>query len=129
MALKITGVPECRALLGPSQWLRAYDLAPGISDYPAGGYPITADSVELSQLFGAWIIGQNAAAEHLYPVFVLPAAAFGPIPPLTPNPIPQTTIYLEVKETISSGAIYAFSEITVGTNINGFVWRAYFIGW
>src|ERR1035438_4608612 len=125
MALTITGVPDCRAMLGPSQWLRTYQLSPGISDYVAGGYPITAASVDMVELFGAWIIAQNAAAEHLYPVFVLPAAAFGPIPPLTPSPIPQTTIYLEVKETISSGAIYAFSEITVGTNISGFVWRAY----
>ena len=123
MALTITGVPDCRAMLGPSQWLRAYQLAPGVSDYPAGGYPITAAQVDLSFLFGAWIIAQNSAAEHLYPVFLFPAAAFGT------TPTPQQTIYLEVKEIIASGAIYAFAELTAGTNISGFDWFAYFIGY
>ena len=123
MALTITGVPDCRAMLGPSQWLRTYQLSPGVSDYVAGGYPITAASVDMVDLFGAWIIAQNAAAEHLYPVFVLPAAAFGT------TPTPQATIYLEVKEVVSSGAIYAFSEITVGTNISGFNWFAAFLGY
>src|ERR1035441_2616114 len=123
MALKITKIDDCTFLGGPSQRVPAYQLDPGVSDYPAGGYPITVSSVGMEFLFGAWIIAQNAAAEHLYPVFVFPAAAFTPIPPA---PMPQKTIYLEVKEIISSGAIYAFAELTAATNISGFSYWAYF---
>lgn len=126
MALTITKVPDCGFLAGQSQRIPCYQLAPGVSDYPAGGYPITSDDVEMEFIFGAWIIAQNDDAQHLYPVFVFPDVAFTPIPPA---PMPQKTIYLQVKEIVSSGQIYAFSELSQGDNISGFFYWAYVVGY
>lgn len=123
MALTITGVPDCRMAGGPSQDFRAYQLAPGVSDYTTGGYIITAQSVGLSELFGAFIIARNAAAEIFEAQFILGAGAFGA------NPSPQTSIALRVLEVAtSSGAYYEFAEVANGYNLTGFDWISYFVG-
>ena len=124
MALTITGVADCRAVLGPSQSLRTYQLAPGVSDYVTGGYPITAASVDMVEVFGAWIIARNAAAEIFEAQFILAAGAFGTAPS------PQTTIYLRVLEVVSSsGSYYEFGEVANGYNLTGFDYFAAFLGY
>ena len=124
MALTITGVEDCRAVLGPSQDLRAYQLAPGVSDYPTGGYIITAQNVGMSLLYGAFIIARNAAAEIFEAQFILAGAAFGT------RPQPQSSIALRVLEVAtSSGSYYEFAEVANGYNLTGFEYIAYFIGY
>ena len=48
-------------------------IAPRISDYPTGGYPITAAQLSLGNLYGAPVLASNAAAALFTPKFVLPA--------------------------------------------------------
>ena len=61
MALTITSVPDQRQYLGESAEQQVFIMAPGASDYPAGGYVITAAQLKLKLITGAWIIGINAA--------------------------------------------------------------------
>jgi hypothetical protein len=117
MALLISGVPDCRAALGPSQWDRAYDLAPGaISDYPSSGYPITANNVDLGELYGAFIIGTNAAGALYVAKFVLPNADLG-----APSPQPATSLLMEVT--------VADVQVATGTDLSTCKWRAVFRGY
>jgi hypothetical protein len=62
MALTISFVPDSRVYLGPSNEEEVFTLAPGVSDYPTGGYIITAAQMRLLGIYGAWLIGQNAAS-------------------------------------------------------------------
>ena len=102
MALTLTHIPEFVQAIGPSQYVRGYNLAPGVSDYPAGGYPITAASVGLTYLFGAYIVTQNAASQIYLAQFQF-TTGFS-----NTNPQPQATIYLKVLEVnTSSGALPA----------------------
>ena len=125
MALTITGVPDCRASLGPSQELRAYQLAPGTSDYPTGGYPITAAQVGLSWLYGAWIINKNGTTYTYYPEFISAIGAFNG----ANGPQPVQTIYLKINEILASGAIYVFEEVAALTNLSGYYFVAEFLGY
>lgn len=123
MALTITGIPDCRALLGESNWLRGYQLAPGTSDYTTGGYVINAKQVDLYRIFGAYIIAvddQFAVTYNSY--FVLGAGAFGT------TPQPQTSINLLVTQPNFSGA-GRNEEILPGTNLSGVYWWAVFQGY
>ena len=123
MALTITGIPDCRAALGPSQMARAYQLAPGTSDYVTGGYVINAAQVDLEFLFGAWKIAvDNQFAVAYGSEFVLPAGSFGT------TPKPSKTINLLVTQPNFSGA-GRNEEILPGTNLSGVYWWAYFIGY
>ncbi len=90
MALTITKVPDCKAALGPSQFEEGFQIVPGVSDYPTGGYQITAAQLSLGNLYGARVLAGNAAAALFSPKFVLAAGAFGT------NPNPQATINMEV---------------------------------
>lgn len=97
MSLTITGVPDCRANLGPSQELKAYQLQPGTADYPSGGYPIygalaTTPSITIEFIYGAWIIGGNATGASYDPQFVLPASSFGT------TPMPATQINMKIMQ-------------------------------
>ena len=86
MSLTITGIPDCKAVLGPSQYLKGYQLQPGSADYPSGGYVIpgslaTGTSVTGSFAgefaYGAWEIASNAAGS-LYGLSFIPASgSFG----------------------------------------------------
>lgn len=73
MSLAITGIPDCKAPLGPSQFLKGYQLQPGTADYPAAGYVIpgslnAASAVGVTGAFegqfayGAWIMSSNLFA-------------------------------------------------------------------
>jgi hypothetical protein len=117
MALLITGVPDCRAALGPSQWDRAYDLVPGAaSDYPSSGYPITAGNVDLGELYGAFVIGTNAAGALYAAKFVLPSADIG-----GSSPQPSPTLLMEVT--------VADVQVATGTDLSACKWRAVFRGY
>ena len=124
MALTLTHIPEFVQAIGPSQYVRGYNLAPGVSDYPAGGYPITAASVGLTYLFGAYIVTQNAASQIFLAQFQF-TTGFS-----NTNPQPQATIYLKVLEVnTSSGAYYQFGEVATNSNLTGFAYWACFIGY
>lgn len=90
MALTITKVPDAKAFLGPSQFEEVFQIQPGTSDYPTGGYAITADELGLGSLYGGWTVGRNAAAALFEAKVVLPAGSFGA------NPQPASSINLEV---------------------------------
>ena len=89
MSLTITGIPDCKAVLGPSQYLKGYQLQPGTADYPAGGYVIPGSlatgsnvtgSFEGEFAYGAWETASNAAGS-LYGLSFIPASgSFGTIP-------------------------------------------------
>jgi len=76
------------------------------------------------EIFGAWIIARNAAAEIFEAQFILAGAAFGAAPG------PQQTIYLRVLEVAtSSGSYYEFAEVANGYNLTGFDYFAAFLGY
>jgi len=123
MSLKVTGIADCRAVLGPSQNMRAYQLQPGTSDYVTGGYPITAAQVDMQYLFGAWVIAcDNAEAIAYAAYFVLAAGAFGT------TPKPQTSIKLLVTIPSFSGT-GRNQEILPGTDLSACTWFAEFLGY
>ena len=129
MALTITHIPECDAMLGPAQRMRGYQLKPGTSDYVTGGYPITAGVGGTNNLggfeflFGAWVIAVDNAEAIAYNIeFVFAAGAFAT------TPVPQSTIYMMFTQPTFSGT-GANNEIPVGTNLSGvYVW-AEFLGY
>lgn len=124
MALTLTHIPEFAQALGPSQSVRGYNVAPGVSDYPAGGYPITAESVGFYRLFGAWVVAYNAAAQVYLAEFQF-TSGFS-----TTNPQPQSTIYMKVLEVnTSSGQFYQFGEVATNTNLTGFMYWVAFLGY
>jgi len=124
MALTQTHIPEFDQNIGPSQLVRGYNLSPGVSDYPAGGYAITAQSVGMAYLFGAYIVTQNAASQIFLAQFQF-TTGFS-----TTNPQPQTTIYLKVLEVnTSSGQYYQLGEVATNSNLTGFAYWACFIGY
>jgi hypothetical protein len=121
MALTITGVEDCRANLGPSQQLRAYQLQPAASDYPTGGYVINATQIALSWLYGAVQIAVNAAGALYLAQFVLPSGSFGT------TPAPGTSGNLIVA--YSTGSAAAFTQVPNGTDLSGVTWIFDFLGY
>ena len=116
MSLTITGIPDCRASLGPSQDLKAYQLQPGTADYPSGGYPIllspvSGAQISIAALYGAWIIGGNSAAASYDPHFVFPAAVFGTNPGPALGAASQT-VYMKILQPPTGNQ----SAITTGTS-------------
>jgi hypothetical protein len=109
--LTLTGIPECGIRGGPSQDLAGFQLQPGASDYPAGGYVIpgafassTTVTGKLASefVYGAWIMNQNAAAAA-YDVAFISSGGFGT------TPTPQQTITMIV--TLPSGSVSAGTPI------------------
>jgi hypothetical protein len=121
MALTITGVADCRASLGPSQELRAYQLQPAANDYPTGGYIINATQIALSWLYGGVQIAVNAAGALYLAQFVLPSGSFGTIP------APATSGNLIVSYSTSGGG--AFTQVPNATDLSGVTWIFDFLGY
>lgn len=48
---------------------RIIDVSFAATDYPTGGYPITPASVNLSEIYGVAVIGENIAAFTTSPYF------------------------------------------------------------
>lgn len=116
MALTLYAVPDCSALLGPSQAETTYDLVPSsTSDYPSSGYPINAGQVSLGQLYGASVIASNAAAALYDPKFVIPNADLGS----TAQPATQILMEITVADVQSA----------VGTDLTACKWRVVFRGY
>jgi hypothetical protein len=104
MSLTITGIPDCKAPLGPSQFLKGYQLQPGTADYPSGGYIIpgslaTGTSVtggfEGEYAYGAWISAANAAGAQYGVSFLPDSGSFG----TTPAPSPHLTMIVTLPGT------------------------------
>ncbi len=108
MALTITKVPDAKAALGISQYEELFQIQPGTSDYPTGGYSITAAALGLGSLYGLWEVAGNAAAAAYALKPVLGASSFGS------NPQPATSLNLEV----TSGD----TQLSANTNIAGCTW-------
>jgi len=121
MALTKTHFPEATAVLGPAQSLRTYQLQPGTSDYPTGGYVITAASVGFAFLFGAWIAAQKYGTSLYYPVFCLPSGSFAS------TPLQATSIYLAVYQ--SAGSAAPPVEIANGTDLSAYTFIGTFLGY
>ena len=114
MALKITGIPDCKAVLGFSQFAKAAQLNPGVSDYPTGGYPITNATLGTGPLYGAWKISANGAAS-LYDVnFVLPT--YG-VPPAT------TDAQAQLNMIVTSAGV----QVAANTDLSACAWIAEFL--
>jgi len=105
MALTLTRIPDCQQSAGPSQVEVGFQLQPGASDYPSGGYVIPgalATGTGVSGNFGAeftygvQLIASNAAGAAFVPEFILPAGSFGS------NPAPSQTVTMAVA--LSEGA-------------------------
>lgn len=80
MSLALTQVPDAYYNLGPSGILKQFQLQPGVADYPAGGYPITAAQAALAWLLSLNISGSNAAGASYVPSFIFPSGSFGAVP-------------------------------------------------
>lgn len=108
MALTITKVPDAKAALGISQYEELFQIQPGTSDYPTSGYPVTAAQLGLGNLYGGWVVSQNAAAALYALKPVLPSSSFGSAPQ------PASSINLEVT--------VADVQIAANTNLASCTW-------
>lgn len=111
MALTITKVPDSQAALGPSQFAQSFQLQPALSDYPSGGYVITAAQLGLGNLYGAWKISANAAAAAYGIDFVLPTY------PATP----------QAQASINAFVTSAGSQVANGTDLSACTWIVEFL--
>jgi hypothetical protein len=126
MALTITGIPDCKAQLGFSQFARGAQLQPGASDYPLGGYVIpnglgvganvnVTGSFEGEFAYGAIPLAANAAAAAYNVDFVPASGSFGT------TPAPSTTLTMIVSlpavtagTPLGLGPVSAAASTTVG---------------
>jgi hypothetical protein len=116
MALQVILVPDVRALLGVSWQKVKVQLHPNaVSDYPTGGYPLTASAVSLGLISGLDITATNAAGKLYTVVPVFPAGSFGA------NPAPASSINLVV---VTAGA-----EVANLTDLTSLYWDAEVDGW
>lgn len=105
MSLTITQVPDAIYELGPSGIVKILQLQPGTADYPNGGYLINASSASASsngapfyEIFGADIVGVDAAGTQYTANFVFPSGSFGA------NPGPSQAINMVVSLAGSAAA-------------------------
>lgn len=116
MSLQVTPFPDIKSLLGPSWRKTKFQLHPGaVSDYPTGGYPVTAQQLEMGLISGFDACGTNAAGKGYELVPVFPAGSFGTVPS------PATSINLVV----TSGG----TEVANGTDLSGVYFLAEADGW
>lgn len=95
MSLTVSSVYDAKAALGPSRYQHMYQAAPGTSDYPTSGYPITSAQLGLGNLYGATVIAGNAASTAYAAKFVLPSGSFG----TTPQPGTQVNMVVTQSDT------------------------------
>ena len=103
MALTITGVPDTRQYIGPSMQSKIIQCTPSVSDYPNGGWPITAEQADFGNgnIYGAVVLNQKYVASSA-PMFSvnLPASAYGS------SPQPSTT-QINITAYVDSSTNYA----------------------
>ena len=87
MALTITPVPDFQFYLGPSIQARAIVCAPAVSDYPTGGYVLTAEQCTFGNghLLGGTVLSQQYSTSGA-PVYVVNLSSTA----YTTNPQPNT---------------------------------------
>jgi len=116
MALVVTPFPDIKALLGASWRKTKFQLHPGaVSDYPTGGYPITANQLEMGLLSGLTINGTNAAGALFQAQVVFPGSTFG----TTPQPATSVNLMVTVADV----------QVANGTDLSGVYWIAEADGW
>lgn len=116
MALLVNRFPDVRAYLGVSWQKAKFQLHPGApSDYPTGGYPVTAAQFEVGLLSGVEVSATNAAGKLYTLVPVFPAGSFG-----TP-PGPATAVNFVVTT--------AGSEVANATDLTALYWLVEPDGW
>lgn len=130
MSLAITGIPDCKAPLGPSQFEKGYQLQPGVADYPAGGYVIPGSlatgsgvtgAFEGEYAYGGWIMAANATASQYGVQFLPDSGSFG----ATPSPSQHLTMIVTLPTaSVAEGtplglsAVSASPSTTVGVTSN-----------
>ena len=117
MALTIAGIPDARWYLGPSLQCKLIQCTPAVSDYPNGGWVLTAEQLEFGNghVYGASLLNQEYAASSA-PIFSvsLPSTSYGT------NPQPSTT-QINVGAYVSSGTLYNnFPEAPTNTDFSGY---------
>jgi hypothetical protein len=116
MSLLVTPFPDIKSLLGPSWRKTKFQLHPGSpSDYPTGGYPITANQCEMGFLSGFTINGTNAAGLVYQAKAVFPASSFGA------TAAPATSINLVVTQ--------SDTQVAANTDLSGVYFIAEADGW
>lgn len=124
MSLTITGIPDCKAQLGISQYGEGYQLQPGTADYPSGGYVIPGSLSSSSNVigsfrgeyaFGAWIMAANAAASQYAVEFIPASGSFG----TTPGPSSTLTMIVSLVNIAAGtplglGPVSASASTTIG---------------
>jgi hypothetical protein len=119
MSLTITEVLDGAVPLGESNSIRTYQLTPGVSDYVAGGYPITAAQLGLTRLYGAHIIAKNSSGLPYGTGITFPSSSFGAIP------TPATSINLSITQQggggvglpLTTGAVATATLSALTTNV------------
>jgi hypothetical protein len=122
MALGTKHIPEFDAVLGPAQRQRGYQFQPGASDYPTLGYVITAASLGYQFIFGAWVVGMNAAGDAYLAQIVFPAGSFGA------PPKPATSFNFVVEIPLFSGT-GSFVEVANATDLSSVTWFVAVLGY
>lgn len=116
MSLLVTHFPDITAYLGKSWSKLKFQLHPGApSDYPTGGYPVTASQFELGLLSGVEMCGTNAAGQLYIMTPVFPASSFGA------TAAPATAINMVVT---TAGA-----QVANNTDLTGLYWLCEVDGW
>jgi hypothetical protein len=106
MALTITPVPDSEVALGPSRFNKQFQVQPGLSDYPSGGYPLVGSALGLGNLWGAERENGNIASAAYGVTFVLSTY------PTIPAPCPAMFMVVT-----SSG-----SQVAGNTNLQSCTW-------
>ena len=116
MALTTTGVPDIRVYFGPSLQAKLIQCQPAVSDYPIGGWVLTAEQIDFGNghLLGGeiWAQAYSASSSPSYQVN-LPASSFGTAPQ------PSTTsLSISAFGSGASGSLSA--EIPASTDLSAY---------
>lgn len=117
MALTVNEIPDGLQYIGPSLQAKMIECTPSVSDYPNGGWPVTAEQCGFGNghIYGATFLNQKyvASSSPLFDVN-LPASAYGT------NPSPSTT-QINITAYLGSGTLYNnFPEAPTNTDFSGY---------
>ncbi len=117
MALTITGVPDTRQYIGPSMISKIVQCTPSVSDYPAGGWPVTAEQLDFGNgyLYGAVLLNETYVASSAPSFKVnLPSSSYGA------NPQPSVT-QVNVSAYVTGTTLYSNApEAPVSTDFSAY---------
>lgn len=107
-------VPESRLKFGVGVEQCSFLIVPGTSDYPTGGYLITALQCRLSKIFSVSIDGINSAGNALGFIFT-PVLAMTLATNNIPNDVTQFNLFG------SNIVASVITQLANGTNLSGLI--------